>query len=193
MTSVNEWIVREYFEILGYLVNQPRKHSVPGRQKRADEEIDLVVCNPRIKSHELPDKFIWTTSDLNTIARAVVGIRGWHTERFYVSTFEQTPDILRFVEDASVRFAEALLGTDSMAKILCLPRLPVSGALREKTIEVLREKGVDGIVSFSTILRELVCRVDINRNYDKSDLLQVIRLLKNYELIRDDQMEFWHK
>ncbi len=80
-----------------------------------------------------------------------------------------------------------------MAKILCLPRLPVSGELREKTIGMLKEKGVDGIISFRTMLWELVSRVDINKNYDKSDLLQVVRLLKNYDLLKDDQMEFGQK
>lgn len=193
MTSVNEWIVKEYFELLGYLVNQPRKHAVPGRQKTADEEIDLVVFNPRVKDFNLPDNFVWTASDLSGVSRAVVAVRGWHTERFYASTFEQTPDILRFVEPASVRFAEALLGAGPMAKILCLPRLPVSEELMSQTIKVLKEKGVDGVICFKTMLWELVSRVDVNKNYDKSDLLQVIRLLKNYELIKDSQMEFWQK
>ena len=194
MTSVNEWIVREYFELLGYLVHQPRKYAVPGRQKTADEEIDLVVMNPRIKDFMLPDEFVWTASDLSGVSRAVVAIRGWHTERFYASTFEQTPDILRFVEAGAIRFAEAFLGTEgAMAKILCLPRLPVSGELKDKTIQVLKSKGVDGVISFKTMLRELVSRVDINKNYDKSDLLQVIRILKNYELIKDSQLEFWQK
>lgn len=190
MTSVNEWIVREYFEMLGYLVNQPRKYAVPGRHKTADEEVDLVIYNPRVIEHVLPEQFIWTTGNLAGISRAVVGIRGWHTERFYASTFEQTPEILRYVEDASVRFAQALLGQGAMAKILCLPKLPVSGEMRNKMIDVLKEKGVDGVISFRTILLELVAKVDVNKNYDKSDLLQVIRLMKNYGLIKDDQMEF---
>ena len=48
MAAVSEWIVREYFEWLGYLVSQPRKHVVPGRQKTAEEEVDLVVLNARV-------------------------------------------------------------------------------------------------------------------------------------------------
>jgi hypothetical protein len=31
--------------------------------------------------------------------------------------------------------------------------------------------------------------VRTNRNYQKSDLLQVLRLLKNYELLKEPQME----
>ncbi|MBT3191209.1 MAG: hypothetical protein HN341_01510 [Verrucomicrobia bacterium] len=193
MSAVNEWIVREYFESLGFLVGQPRKYAVPGRQKKAEEEIDLVVYNPTVSSHRVPEGIIWGTDAFVSVKRAVVGVRGWHTERFYASTFEQAPDILRFVEDDSVRFAAGLLGSNSMAKVLCLPRLPTSEELRDKTIDVLRESGIDGIVSFHTMLEELITHVDINRNYEKSDVLQVIRLLKNYGFIKDAQMELFGK
>lgn len=191
MSAVNEWVVREYFELLGYFVSQPRKYSVPGRHKRADEEVDLVVINPRVAVHCLPENIIWNTEDMGTVARAVVKVRGWHSERFYASTFEQAPEILRFVEEESTRYAAGLLGADDIATIICLPRLPASGDLKEKTIDFLREKGVHGVIAFSTMLNEIIQRVDVNRNYDKSDLLQIIRLLKNYEMIRNPQMEFF--
>jgi hypothetical protein len=35
--------------------------------------------------------------------------------------------------------------------------------------------------------------VATNRNYQKSDLLQTLRLLKNYELLKEPQMEFGWK
>lgn len=191
MSAVNEWIAREYFELLGYLVSQPRKYSVPGRQKTASEEVDLVVYRPGTLNECIPDRMVWNSVDFEAIPRAVVAIRGWHTERFYASTFEQTPDILRFVEDESIKFAGKLLGTHEMAKVLCLPRLPASGELKDRTIDFLRERGIDGVISFHTMLSELVARVETHRNYDKSDLLQVIRLLKNYQLLRDPQLELF--
>ena len=134
MSSVNDWVVREYFEQLGFLVCQPRKYSVPGRPKKADEEIDLIVVNPTVGEHRIPDHIVWTTPDLENVARAVVGVRGWHTERFYASRLDQTPEILRFAEPGSVHFAEKWLGGASMAKILCLPSLPASGDLKQKTM-----------------------------------------------------------
>ena len=193
MAAVNEWVVREYFEMLGYLVNRPRKHVVPGRHKKAEEEIDLLVVNPRVTEHKIPESMVWTGGDLKNVSRAIIGVRGWHTERFYVSTFEQVPDILRFAEKSSVQFAGKIFGSDSMAKILCLPKLPASGDLKSKTIKVLREKGVDGVISFATMLSELINYVEVNRNYDKSDLLQMIRILKSYDLLKDRQMELFSK
>jgi len=191
MSSVNEWVVREYFEQLGFLVSQPRKYAVPGRPKKAEEEVDLLVLNPTVADHQVPEGLIWTGAELKHIARAIVGVRGWHTERFYAQRFEQSPDITRFAEPESVRFAAKLLGSSSMAKILCLPELPASGELKQKSMDALKRKGIDGIISFRTILTELVAGVGVNRNYEKSDLLQVIRLLKNYDLLREKQMDLF--
>ncbi|MDP6490882.1 MAG: hypothetical protein QGH42_06775 [Kiritimatiellia bacterium] len=193
MAAVSEWIVREYFEGLGYLVNQPRKHVVPGRHKMAQEEIDLIVHNPRIEEQRVPEGLLWTREDLTGISRAIVAVRGWHTERFYPSTFEQAPEILRFVEEDALNFAQKLLGGQPPAKILCLPRLPASGDLKERAITLLDEKGIDGVLSFETMLVELIGRVDINRNYEKSDLLQTIRILKNYGLLKDSQLDLFEK
>jgi hypothetical protein len=191
MSAVTEWVVKEYFEQIGYLVSQPRKYTVPARTKRAEEEVDLVICNPKIKEHALPESFIWEKRDLKNVARAVIGVRGWHTDRFYPSTFEQTPEILKFVEKDSVAYASELLGDSDMAKILCLPRLPASGELKNKTIQVLKRKGVDGVISFRTMLAELIAGVDTKKNYEKSDLLQIIRLLKNYDLVKGSQLELF--
>ncbi len=191
MSAVNEWIVREYFESLGYLTGQPRKYSVPGRSKTADEEVDLVAYNPVIKEHRVPEAMIWGTAQLATVKRVLIGVRGWHTERFYASTFEQAPDILRFAEEESLRFAASRLGAGEIAKVLCLPRFPASGELKDMTIAALREKGIDGVLSYRTLLAELIERVDINRNYEKSDLLQVIRLLKNYDFVKESQLELF--
>jgi len=191
MSAVNEAVVREYFERLGYLVSQPRKHVVPGRRKKPDEEVDMVVLKPTVVEHRVPEHLLWNTADLQTVARAVVAVRGWHTGRFYASTFEQEPDILRFVEPAPLRFAAQQLGTAEMARILCLPDLPASGELKEKSLRFLKDKGIDGVLSFRTMLTELVHGVDRNKNYEKSDVLQVLRLLKNYGLLRDPQLDLF--
>ena len=65
--------------------------------------------------------------------------------------------------------------------------------LRDKAIEVLRGKGVDGVISFKTMLWELASRVETHRNYEKSTVLQVIRLLKNYDLLKEPQLELFEK
>jgi len=47
------------------------------------------------------------------------------------------------------------------------------------------------VIPFHTMLAELIEKTQTNRNYQKSDLLQVIRILKNYEFFREPQMELF--
>ena len=39
------------------------------------------------------------------------------------------------------------------------------------------------------MLLDLIASVETNRSYGKSDTLQVIRLLKNYDLLKEPQMD----
>jgi len=191
MASVSEWIAREYFEMLGFMVSQPCKYSVVGRPKRIEEETDLIVFNPLVAEQVLPEGLLWATGDLKKIARAVVGVYGWHTERFYPAMLENLPEIIRFAGEESLKMAAHQLGSSQIAKILCLPHLPVAPKLKDDTLRLLKTRGIDGVLEFRTMLVEIISRVDKNRNYEKSDVLQIVRILKNYDLFRDAQLEFF--
>ena len=193
MSGVNETIVREYFESLGFVVAQPCKHVIPGRRKRAEEELDLLVLNPLVAEQKVPGSLEWKTSDLRGISRAIVAVRGWHTERFSAALLEQTPEIVRFADDGPVRAGMKRLGDGQPAKILCVSELPASRELKKKVLGLLKEKGVDGVLVFRTILEQLIASVDKKKNYEKSDLLQVIRILKSYNLLKGKQMELFEK
>jgi hypothetical protein len=188
MSAVDESIVREYFESHGFLVCQRRKYIVQARQKTGDEEVDLIVLNPRATS-ESPAEFEITSETLGRVSRAIVAIKGWHTEVFAPGVLAHQPKIFRFVEKRAVEEAQRLVGADGLVKILVVPGLPRDAKVRAKSIEVLKAKGVDGVISFRGILQELIAGVKTNRNYQKSDLLQILRLLKNYELLKESQME----
>jgi len=193
MPGVNETIVREYFEALGFMVSQPCKYVAPGLRRKADEEMDLVVVNPLCGEHRLPERMVWETSDLVGISHAVIAIRGWHNARFSANLFEKTPELLRFAEPATVSAAGRLLGSAKVAKVLCLAELPASDDLKQNTMDLLKARGVDGVLLFRSILQYLVGKVDRNRNYEKSDLLQTIRIFKSYNLLKGEQMDFFEK
>jgi hypothetical protein len=50
---------------------------------------------------------------------------------------------------------------------------------------------VDAVIPFRTMLVDLVNEVRVNRNYQKSDLLQIIRILKNYDFFKEPQLELF--
>jgi hypothetical protein len=41
------------------------------------------------------------------------------------------------------------------------------------------------------MLGDLINQIETNRNYQKSDLLQVIRILKNYDFFKEPQLELF--
>jgi hypothetical protein len=190
MSAVSEIIVREYFELHGFLVRQQRKYIAPSR--REDEEIDFFVLNPQPQKSDAPLPFVLTSSELPHLTRGVVAVKGWHTETFSSAVLSHAPEIFRFVEPKTFEQAVRAFNTEGpLTKILIVPALPQSLEAREQSIKLLRSKGVDAVILFRMMLSDLVAEVETNRNYQKSDVLQVIRLLKNYEFFKDPQLELF--
>lgn len=189
MAAVSETIVREYFELQGFFVRQQRKFITPA--KLEDDEIDFFVVNPRARAGLTPP-FVLASSDLAGIARAVVVVKGWHTESFSAALLAEKAGILRFLEPSAFQQATKSFGGEgTLTKILVVPALPAGEEARQQSIDLLRSRGLDGVIPFRTMLQDLVDQTEINRNYQKSDLLQTIRILKNYEFIREPQLELF--
>ncbi|QHI68814.1 hypothetical protein [Tichowtungia aerotolerans] len=192
MASVNEWIVREYFETLGFFVIQPNKHQVVARHKHDVEEIDLLITRPgQAGVFNSPKEVVWNSGNLADVQRAVVSIRGWHTDRFSPATLRQNPEIFRFTELSVIQEARKILGPGSIVRILCVSDLTATADLYDETLAMMRKNGVDGVLSFRTMLLELIDHLDTVKNYEKSDLLQILRILKTYDLLKDSQMELF--
>jgi len=190
MAAVSETIVREYFELQGFFVRQQRKYIAPTR--REEEEVDFFVLNPRHTPASGPLPFVLTSDDLPAVARAVVVVKGWHTESFSSAVLANAPEIFRFVEPPVFQRAAKAFGGDSAPrKILVVPALPQNREARDESIELLKRKGVDAVIPFHTMLADLIDQIEVNRNYQKSDLLQVIRILKNYDFFKEPQLELF--
>ncbi len=198
MSAIDEGIVREFFEQNGFFVRQVRKYQVQSRKKTGEEEIDLLVYNPSwVPGSRKPDFFLFA-SELSYIHRAVISVKPWHTEVFTPNVLKGSPEVFGFLEKNVVkqvtRFFPASATEDNetgsdITKILVLPALPTAEPYRTQSVELLKERGVDAIVSFRSMLLDLIDTIEANRNYGKSDTLQVIRVLKNYDLIKDSQLD----
>lgn len=196
MSAIDEGLVREYFEQNGFLVRQVRKYQVTARRKSGDEEIDLIVYNPAWERGARRPDFLLFSSELPFIRRAVVSVKGWHTNVFSPGILKSSPEIFRFLEQNVLKEATRLFpeagteeGDPELVKILVLPSLPTAEPFRSQSVALLKERGVDAIISFRAMLLDLIERTEINQNYTKSDTLQVIRLLKNYDLLTDPQLD----
>ena len=192
MAGVSETITREYFELHEFLVRQPRKH-LDQTQRDDDDDIDFFVLNPHPQLPEQgPLPFILSSGNLPCIERAVVVIKAWHTKVFSNAELSAAPKIFQFVESRQFQEAASAFGKNGMPlKILVVPALPQGAEARNQSIALLRSKGIDGVIPFRTMLTDLILHTEVNRNYQKSDLLQTIRILKNYDLLKEPQMELF--
>ena len=196
MSAIDEGIVREYFEQNGFLVRQARKYQLQARRRIGEEEIDLIVYNPGWQRGSRKPDFFLFSSELAFVHRAIVAVKGWHTGVFTPATLKSSPEIFRFLEENVVKEASRLFppstGEDSggaLTKVLVLPSLPTAEPFRSQSVELLKTSGVDAIISFRAMLLDLLEKIEINRNYSKSDTLQVMRILKNYDLLKEAQLD----
>ena len=191
MSAVSETIVREYFELHEFLVRQHRKF-IRQTRRQEDDDIDFFVVNPHPQSSGQSLPFVLGSVDLASIERAVVVVKGWHTETFSTSRLVHSPEIFRFVEPKVFEQAARAFGKDGTPlKILVVPALPQAAEARQESIALLRTKGIDAVIPFRTMLADLVNETEPNRNYQKSDLLQIVRILKNYDFFKEPQMELF--
>ena len=191
MAAVSETIVREYFELHGFLIRQHRKY-VSQAKRTEEDDIDFFVLNPHPLTREGALPFVLGSAELPFIQRAIVVVKGWHTETFSTARLEASPEIFRFVEPKVFQQAVRAFGKDGAPlKVLVVPALPQGAEGREQSIALLRSKGIDAVIPFRTMLGDLVSAIEVNRNYQKSDLLQMIRILKNYDFFRETQLELF--
>lgn len=241
MSGIDETIVREYFELNGFLVRQLRKYQVQSRAKRTEEEIDLIVYNPSWKPSARRPNFMLFANELPLIHRAVVFVKPWHSQRFSPGTLRGSADISKFLENDVLKSAQQLFNVSEeslgslgkttalphahptpqdeaqksgdarlqdtrrpstsaspesteggpLTKILVLPGLPTHEPHKTESIRLLQNAGLDAIVSFRSMLQDLLGKVEINHNYSKSDFLQTLRILKNYDMVKSPQMELF--
>lgn len=196
MAGFDDSLVREYFEMNGFFVRQSRKYAVQSRRKRADEEGDLLVINPSPRrGGETP--FQLFSSDLAGLSAAVVAVKAWHTTKAITPTMIKKGDLLEFVRKEAVEAAKEafadLTPTEGqpLAKVLVLPGIPATEPQRSESITLLRESGVDHVLTFRTILENLVQAVESNQSYAKSDTLQLLRLLRVYDMVKAAQLELF--
>ncbi len=194
MAGIDENIVREFFEINGFFVRQLNKYQVQSRKKRDSEEIDMLAENPSAIRQEPGDlNFSLSSSDLKGIARALIAVRPWHTSVFSVATMKSSKGLFNFLRKSALSGLGAPPDGTSIFKILVIPNLPKNIAEKSKSVEFLKAKGVDGVITYPTMLGEIMDYVKVNNNYSKSDFLQTLRILKNYGFIADTQLDLFKK
>lgn len=205
MASFDEDIVREYFELNGFFARQLRKHSVRSRKKPVEGTVDLLVYNPSAPSDAAEPNFQLFSSDMVSIRQAIVVVHGWQHTRVTPAILKSSARLLDFLKKEVLAQVDTLFALEEGAlapkgiikdaaayrKILVLPGLPTAEPQRSECIQLFKEQGVHGVIAFSTILEDLLRHVEVNHSYQKSELLQLVRVLKVYDMVQAPQMRLF--
>lgn len=187
MSDINMQLVREFFELNRFHVLTHWQHDhVP---RFSDISSILFVEHPSLEAVQ-ETEFVLRPEEVGALARAIVEVRAWHADRFYPSVIESSP-ILGHVAGPEARaLAESVFGGPDYDTVLVISELPGSPGPRARAVELLRAFGIGHVLEFPAIMTDILNRISAHGNYAPSHTLQTLRLLKRYDLVRRQQLEF---
>ena len=188
MSDINLQLVREFLELNLFHVLTFWQHG-SARPTHSEHSMLLFVENVK-PGPERKVEFVLNASSITSFQNAVVDIRAWHGDRVYPSVVESNPVLATLAREDTRSLARDILSTEDFKTILVISELPKNPEQRAKSVKCLQETGIDHIMEFSTVIEGVLDKICENTNYTMSQTLQLLRLLKKYSFIRNQQMEF---
>ncbi|MEY3772368.1 MAG: hypothetical protein RL067_382 [Verrucomicrobiota bacterium] len=194
MAGFDDSLVREYFELNGFFTRTPPKSGGTARLRRSDEAGLLHVLNPAPRAGAEPG-FQLFGSDLSGLAGAVVAVKGLPAKGLTPAMLRRG-DFLDFIRKeaapaAKEAFADATPTEPPTVRVLALPGLPAQEPQRSESIALLRAQGVDHVLTLRTILENLIQTAESGGAAGRSDTLQLLRLLRAYDMVNAAQLELF--
>ncbi len=187
MSDMNMQLVREFFELNLFHVLTHWRHVDFPRAAEPGYLLFVEHTNPE-PGRDLD--FLLRAEDVPSLYRAVVEVRAWHGDRFYPSVVENNPVLGHVAAEETRTLAQSVFGSPDFTSILIISELPTSPLPRAKSLDLLRQLGIGHVIEFPTILQDILGRLSAHGNYAPSQTLQTLRLLKRYNFIRRQQLEF---
>ncbi len=172
MSQASLEIVREFFIANGFFVLK-------------NEDI-LFVKNSCLKEDTVSERFVLSIEEINQINNAVIKVISWHTMKFTPSVLNKNPEIFEFLVDSNLQTAGKVFLGDPFLKILLLPALPASEDLKGKSIAIMKDKGIDHIITFPSIVSGLIEKIE-SRHVYLSSVNEVLRILKFYRFFNEEE------
>ncbi|MGF1530386.1 MAG: hypothetical protein ACFCU4_03395 [Puniceicoccaceae bacterium] len=197
-------LVRYYFEEAGFLVRRPPLvDSLRHEKKGGGGGVDLQIIRLGASAEKL-EAFQLFVSDLTAIESAIVCVRGWGAGGITARMLKNGKAFCGYLEKNLVRELAVILGKESEAtwgapesglvrckRILILPGLPSGDPHREAAIRMLREVGVEHLLTLRSIIEHLIQKAEGLPNPRDPESLQLLHVLKLFEMVRPQQMDLF--
>lgn len=188
MSDINLQLVREFFELNRFSVLTHWRHA--DDRLRGNEGSSLLFVEKVQGEGTAPAPFLLAGISIHGIHRAVVEVRAWHGDRFYPSVIEASPILAHVASVEVTDLALEVFSTAPFVSILVISELPASPVPRARSLHLLQALGIGHVLEFSILLNTLASQLSSHGNYAPSQTLQTLRLLKRYDLLRRQQLEF---
>ncbi len=196
-----ESISIDYFETNGFLVR--KSGSLLG--SRADRFFpSLVVRN--LKEEELQEmmmfNFQWFSSDILKTKRAVVSVVGESLFAASGRALGQDKRLLQSIKKLitakqSLKFPweDPSLEEDFRGhhRLVILPLLPTVEPQYSQLCDILKSKGVVGVITFRTLLDNLIQQLEVLEEAKLTPRLKLLRILKQMELLKFPQLSLFEE
>ena len=189
MADTNTRVVREFLEANNFTVITNRKFQLQKAEPPGRYSIDLLGRNMQWSEPESPLPMRLQAEHMRHIPNIIVDVKGWHSHKFSPSIVGSMKELYYFVSPAALKFAGEVFDGAPFKSILVISEALADKASWSKMEAILREKGVDHVLEFPTILSFLISYVEVSVNYVGSDVLQLLRYLKRYGLVKGLQLE----
>jgi hypothetical protein len=199
MSSFDEDVVREYFELNRFFVRQFQKHRVRSLKKADEDIVRMLVMNPAVQKESSKTDFQLFSANMATIRQALVVVHSWQHTRVTPAILKSNArladflkkEVLKQVDTSFTVDDETVQDIEAFKKIVVVPGFPTANPYRTESIALFKDRGIDGVIVFSTILEDWLRHVEVNHSYNKSTLLQLVRVLKIYDMVQSPQMRLF--
>lgn len=140
----------------------------------------LIIKNPEKTDKEIND-FVIEKEKIIFVDKSIIKILSWHTLKFTPSVIKKfSSEIFEITEEKFYKEIKNFFKDEKYKKILIIPGLPAKDNLKNESIRIMRENGIDHVIFFHTIISGLIDKIDERKLY-QSHTLEIIRILKYYK------------
>jgi hypothetical protein len=173
MSYASLQIVQEFFTLNSFLT------------LRLEDVLVVKNIGPA-REPEPSGRFVLDKEDLAKLANGLVKPVAWHTLKFVPSVLKKDPEILYIIKNYIKARVKQFFGAEPFRNLLVIPDLPAGDNLRQESIAYMKEKGIDGVVRFSTVISGLIQKINPRQVY-LSETREILRILKFYRFFPESQ------
>ena len=199
--EVEHDLVEAYFESNGFLVRQAGKPAQVSARKNSEPLLTLAIFNPAILQNQSDLGFRLYTSDLKKIRSGLVSLLGWGNSGFTNGMLNNDSMLIKYFKKElkdnrlGLNFSPgpelAESGMGPFMRLLIVPALPRNEAKITEVFSILQKNSVDGVLTIRSMLENLLRQSDPGKFSPGKPFLQVLKLLKAYELAKEPQLEMF--